>query len=299
MRSYLHEIVGGEVDQRISALRRELDIDRLRLAVGRVEKRQLQAVVSDRLADHEFQVFSQWGEDGILQFLLRTAQVSSTYFVEFGVEDYREANTRFLLLDGGWSGLVLDSSEENIRRIQESELYWRRPLVARQALVTAENVNDVLREGGASGDIGLLSIDIDGNDYWVWRSVSIVRPAVVVIEYNSRLGPDRAIAVPYRPDFDRWRAHHSGLYYGASLAALCALGSAKGYSFIGCGSSGVNAFFVRTDRLGDLRPTTAEQGFVRAGHREARNSAGEPTFLSPQDEERVLAGLPFVDVSAG
>jgi hypothetical protein len=116
---------------------------------------------------------------------------------------------------------------------------------ARQAFVTAENINDIITAAGISGRIGLLSIDIDGMDYWVWKAVSVVDPAIVVIEYNSLFGPERPIVAPYDPAFSRYTPDPSRLFYGASLAALRHLAAEKGYVFIGCNSNGNNAYFVR------------------------------------------------------
>lgn len=109
--------------------------------------------------------------------------------------------------------------------------------------VTTENINDLFRGNGVDGDIGLLSIDINGNDYWVWEAIKDVSPRIVMVEYNARFGSHRAVTVPYDPAFGRAKAHHSRIYYGASLAALVLLGSRKGYEFVGCNSTGNDAFW--------------------------------------------------------
>ena len=191
-------------------------------ALGRIESRQVRGLDSAALADREFRVFSQWGEDGIIQHLIRAVPVAQRVFVEFGVENYTEANTRFLLTNDNWSGLVIDGSEDHIRSVKKDAIYWRHNLKAVSAFVTRENINALLRENGLTGEIGLLSIDVDGNDYWVWEAIDAVQPAIVVIEYNARFGPERAVTVPYDAAFVRQKAHHSMIYYGASLAALVA-----------------------------------------------------------------------------
>jgi hypothetical protein len=142
----------------------------------------------------------------------------------------------------------------------------------------------------------LLSIDIDGNDYWTWEAITVVNPTIVVIEYNARFGASRSVTVPYRADFVRSRAHYSMIYYGASLTALWALGRRKGYSLVGCNSAGNNAFFVRQDLLGDLRGRTPSEAFRPHCFREARNEVGELSFLTLPEEEALLAGLPLVEV---
>jgi len=272
---------------------------RMQEAIGRIEARQLRAQAPVRLQDYEFQVYSQWGEDGILQRLTEVVPVSRKLFVEFGVEDYSEANTRFLLANSGWAGLVIDGSPENVQRIVSDPLYWRQNLKAVPAFVTRENINDLLRQNGLSGEIGLLSVDIDGNDYWVWEAIEAVRPAIVIAEYNWRFGAERRVTVPYDPAFVRGRAHYSMVYYGASLAALEALGTRKGFDLVGCSSSGNNAFFVRRDLRPAALPTlSAREAYVAGSFREARLPSGELAHLLPSEEIALLANLPLVEVPA-
>ena len=138
--------------------------ERIQEALGRIEARQLRAVSLPSTQEAEFRVFSQWGEDGIIQWLVHLVPIARRVFVEFGVQDYQEANTRFLLVNDGWSGLIMDGDENYINRIRSSDLYWRYNLKAQSAFVTRENINELLLASGMSGDIGLLYIDIDGND---------------------------------------------------------------------------------------------------------------------------------------
>ena len=149
----------------------------------------------------------------------------------------------------------------------------------RSAFITAENINDLLLGAGFSGEIGLLSIDIDGNDYWVWKAITCVNPQAVVIEYNAVLGPDHALTIPYDPSFTRQAAHHSWLYFGASLPALCLLAEEKGYAFVGCNSAGNNAYFVRKDLAAPFKVLTPEEGFVDSRFRESRDEQGRMNRL--------------------
>jgi hypothetical protein len=267
-------------------------------AIGRIELRQLSGVCISRLNEAEFRVFSQWGEDGIIQRLAQIIPIERGVFVEFGVQDYQESNTRFLLTHDNWAGLVIDGDSSNIERIKRDEIFWRHNLKAECAFVTRDNINEILKKNGIQGDIGLLSIDIDGNDYWVWEAIEIVKPRIVVVEYNSRFGPSRAVTVPYDPFFIRSRAHYSMIYYGASLAALVSLGARNGYDFIGANSAGNNAFFVRRDvRPLSLAVRTASEGFIASQFREARSKNGQLVFLTAEEEQHVLAGLPLVEIS--
>jgi hypothetical protein len=275
----------------------DMRLQRVQQALGRVERRQLLARPPGDWRGHEFRVFSQWGEDGLIQHLIHEVPVARRVFVEFGVEDYTEANTRFLLVNDNWSGLVMDGSAGNVRRIREDPLFWQHNLKVVQAFVTRENINALLADQGVSGDIGLLSIDIDGNDYWVWESLNAVSPAIVVIEYNARFGGERAVSVPYDAAFERSKAHYSMIYYGASLRALWLLGKRKGYALVGCNSTGNNAFFVRTDLLpASLPEREPAQAFVAAQFREARDERGALAFLDAAQEAAILRDLPVVEV---
>lgn len=270
---------------------------RVQEALGRIEARQLRADPTRGWHEREFRVYSQWGEDGLIDYLVGEVPVGRRVFVEFGVEDYQEANTRFLLTRGGWSGLVMDGGEENIARIRADAVSWQYPLRARHAFVTRDNIDRVLAEEGLSGDVGLVSIDIDGNDYWVWEALTAVSPAIVVIEYNARFGAERAVTVPYDARFERAQAHPSMIYYGASLRALWRLGERKGYALVGCNSAGNNAFFVRRDlRPASLPERTPREAYVRAQFREARDNRGELALLDSDQEAEILRTLPVVDV---
>jgi hypothetical protein len=281
--------------------RLELRVEYAQESLGRIELRQLQETQSFNLTDHEFHAFSQWGEDGIIQFLLDHIEIERKIFVEFGADNYNfESNTRFLLTNNNWAGLVMDGSNSAIRQLKNNRIYWLYNLKAVCAFITRDNINDLLIENGVTGEIGLLSIDLDGNDYWVWRAISAINPVIVIVEYNHRFGPDVAVTIPYDENFDRYKAHPSRLYFGASLKALCKLGNQNGYSFVGCNSNGVNAFFVRNDKKPEsIKALTAEEGYVggRFGERFAR-SDDEYLKLSPGEEEDFLRNLklPLVTV---
>lgn len=246
----------------------------------------------------EYQVFSQAGDDGIIQRLVQEVDVRDRVFVEFGVQDYRESNTRFLLLKDNWSGLVMDGSEKNIRFIRQDPLYSRHNLTALCAFINRENINRLLDRNLPTRSIGLLSIDIDGNDYWVWRAINVVNPPIVITEYNFRFGPSRAVTIPYDENFVREHAHHSHIYYGASLKALWMLAQKKGYDLVCCNSYGNNAFWVRKDlRPPSLPALTAEQAYCAAQFREARDRNGSLVFLNAAQESKILESLPLTEIT--
>jgi hypothetical protein len=273
------------------------DIEQIKQSLGRIENRQIELTAAKDIQSHEFKVSSQNGEDGIIQFLIGNIEIANPVFIELGIENYTECNTRFLLTNNNWSGLVIDGSQENINYVIKDPIYWRQNLKAVNAFVTKENVNDLFRCNGLEGEIGLLSVDIDGNDYWVWQAIDSVYPAIVVIEYNYRFGKDKAVTVPYDCNFFRTDAHYSNIYFGASLKALVNLGRQKGYTFIGCNTFGNNAFFVREDLKPDyIKELSVNEGYVMGKFREARDEKGELSFLSFEAEQKVLNSLPLLDV---
>ena len=254
---------------------------------------------STPLEETEFSVYSQWGEDGIIHFLLRHVPCPNRTFVEFGVEDFSEANLRFLIERSPWRGLVMDGSPDLEARVQATGLAWRRHLQAKSVFITAENINELIKKSCIEPELDILSIDLDGIDYWVWKSFTAYSPRIVIVEYNSLFGPSATITVPYRPDFQRAKAHYSHLYWGASLGALVQLAHEKGYSCVGSTSTGLNAFFVRDDVLGALPSMTSNQAWRDLCVRESRNPAGEMSYLSGSDRIKAIEHLPVVDVRTG
>jgi hypothetical protein len=222
--------------------------------------------------DYEFKVFSQFGEDGIIQFLINNIKISKKKFVEFGVENYEEANTRFLLENNCWSGLIIESSKKHSNYIKKQNYYWKYDLKVLNKFVSKENINSLLKENNFVGDIGILSIDIDGNDYWIWDSIDIVKPDIVIIEYNARLGCELSLTIPYESNFVRKNKN-----YGASLPALNKLAEKKNYKLVGTNLNGNNAFFVRDEKLKDtkIKHQELKESFHTNSFSESRNRSGQ------------------------
>lgn len=255
---------------------------------------------SSSLHEVEFRVYSQWGDDGIIQWLTSRLPSLPKRFVEFGVEDYSESNTRFLMVNNNWAGLVMDGSEANIARLRARKWFWRHDLTAIACFVTRENVDLMIYDWATNADIGLLHIDVDGNDYWLWDAVKCTSPSIVIMEYNAVFGDDRAITIPYAPDFRRHAAHYSGQYAGASLAALTYLGNEKGYGLIGTNSAGNNAYFVRKNLIsGDLREVDVATAFVRPNFRESRDRRNRLDYLTYEQRRALIRGLPVLNVVTG
>jgi len=245
-----------------------------------------------------FKVFSQWDEDGIIQYLISHLRIPSKTFIEFGVEDYEESNTRFLLFKDHWQGMVLDACEEDIRFIQGDRLYWEFDLQAQRAWITRENIDSLVRGSGFSEDVGLLSIDIDGNEYWICEAIQSIRPYILIVEYNSLFGLE-PVSVPYKEDFSKLSAHYSGLYYGCSLAALAHLARKKGYALAGVNAWGHNAFFIRSDVTAEFKALEPSQVYEPSKYRDSRNLKGTLTYLRGAERLRLIEHLPVTNVVTG
>ena len=269
------------------------------LAIGKLLCAQQKSLSSDNINDYEFKIFSQWGEDGIIQYLINNIRIDNTVFVEFGVENYQESNTRFLMMNNNWRGLVIDGSKDNISDIKKQNWFWKYDLNAICAFIDCDNINTLL-EGYSN--VGLLSIDIDGNDYHIMNAIDFnkINPSILICEYNSTFGKERSITIPYDKSFFRTNKHFSNLYYGASLPAITNLAKQKGYALIGCCSNGANAFFVRTDLLTDtIKEKKIEDVYVESRFRESRNADGSLSFLSMKDRFSVIKGLNVVNTETG
>jgi hypothetical protein len=298
LKRFVRNMGGVDVQNQFAALR--MEIQDAKILTGKCMVWQLQSRGTlARLRDAEFKVFSQFGDDGIIQYLIKQADVRNFRFVEFGVHNYTEANTRFLLVNDNWTGLVLDGDQSNMDAVKREDIYWRYDVTADQAFIDRENINHLLTRNGFTGEIGLLSVDIDGNDYWVWERITAVQPTIVIVEYNGLFGPRRAVSIPYDVGFRRADAHYSHLYWGCSLKALFLLAEKKGYAFVGCNSNGNNAYFVQKDRLRSLRPLTVEEGYECPKFRESRDRKGGLTFLSGNARLQAIADMPVVEVESG
>jgi hypothetical protein len=249
------------------------------------------------LADAEFSVHSQWGEDGILSWLVSIINPAHTRFVEFGVEDYRESNTRFLLMTRNWSGMVIDGSEENVSAIRSDAIAYKYDLKPVCSFITRENIAELLQMNGFDAPLGILSVDIDGVDYWVLEAIK-TEADIVVVEYNSIFGK-LPVSVPYDSGFVRLLKHWSGAYCGASLSAFNHLLNARNMTFVGSNKAGTNAFFVQNKhmpRMVEMLKSFKEWPCVM---REVRNSDGSLAYKNYAESKHLIADLPVVDVKTG
>lgn len=297
MKSILQQRIKSVVANAVGA---SSAMNRSLLLNGAIAARQVQQRDRiERLADIEFGVFSQWGEDGILEWIIHHCDDMPRTFVEFGVENYIESNTRFLLQNRHWRGLVIDGSDRHVAYIRQDEISWKHDLTAVARFITTDNIDAIITDAGFGGDIGVLSVDIDGNDYWVWEAISCVNPHVVVAEYNSAFGDLQPLTIPYSPDFYRTSADPSNLYYGASIRALEHLANTRGYTMIGCNGAGTNVFFVRNDHAAQFAERIEDRSAYPTRARESRGSNGEMTLVSGADRAHVIGARPVHNVSTG
>jgi hypothetical protein len=243
----------------------------------------------------EAKVYSQFNEDGILKYLLDRLETPTRRFVEFGIQNGKECNTANLSIHAGWSGLLMDGNPSDVEKARAYYAQCIKPdnnrVTIKHAFITAENINEHLKKHAAAGGTDLLSLDIDGNDLWVWRAMEAIDPPVVVIEYAAVFGLTRSISTKYDPSFERFRYHATGLYQGASLPALAKVRREKGYILVGCESHGVNAFFVKSEhaRAAALVELSPQEAFYEHAWRAAR-------FGSIESQFELIKHLEFTEV---
>ncbi len=230
------------------------------------------------LSEVEFSIFSQWGDDGIIDWLNHQLRFKHKRFVEIGVEDYWECNTRFLLKKNNWSGLALDMSKICIEKIKSQSIYWKNDLRAKRVFVNKENINEILKKYNFHKNISLLSLDIDGNDYWVMEKLKI-KADLIICEFNGIFGDIHEITIPYKKNFDRSKEHYSNLYYGCSIRSLISLFLKKKYHFIGTNSAGNNAYFLNKENFELIKNRIRKIKIFSPKFRESRNIKFKKTFL--------------------
>jgi hypothetical protein len=250
------------------------------------------------IEDYEFKVFSQFGEDGIINFLIEKTKIQQDekYFIEFGVGDYTECNSKFLLINNYWNGLVIEGDYNSFIKIKNSQYCWKYGLKVINKWIKNNNIKQIIEENIEQKKIGLLSIDIDGNDYWIWKEINNINPIILIIEWNSLFGKKENITIPYDEKFVREEKHFSGQYWGASISALAALGKKKGYSLIGSNSAGNNLFFVRSDRKQNLVERLPREAYRKQIFSDSRDKNKKLNFLNNSSKIKQIENLEVLDL---
>lgn len=242
------------------------------------------------LTPFELRALSQNGEDGVLAEILRRVGAPNRFFVEFGVESGHEGNCVFLADVAGWQGLFIEGSARQFAML-EQKYALQRQVRTTWASVSPQNVERLFADADVPAEPDVLSIDVDGQDYWIWEAIEAYRPRVVVIEYNSVLDPRRRLVQPNEPGTS-WDGTE---FYGASIGALRTLGERKGYRLVHTELTGLNAFFVRSDLAGASFPEPSEaaiRGAPNYYQRGYRHRAAKPgrRYLDLDNGEFVAAG---------
>ena len=196
----------------------------------------------------DFKIFSQNGEDGVIDYLLTKLKLipNSTNFVEIGVGDYRESNTRFIYNRFHPKGLIIDCIDKMEEKVKPYVNFWKGDLRVCNENVNSKNINEILKRSG-NFEIDLFSIDIDGIDYWIIKELKKNISKIFIAEFNPVFGSDLKVTVPNIDGFDRTKYHYSNLCYGMSLRALIDLMDEKNFYFIGTNLQKMNAFFISKD----------------------------------------------------
>jgi len=248
------------------------------------------------LSDIEFQVYSQWGEDGIIDWLINKYPEIPKSFLEIGTQDYKESNTRFLLINKNWNGFIIEADKAAVKDIKSQRIYWKHNLRAINEFITKDNINKVIKKFNIPKKIGLLSLDIDGVDYWVLKKLSALDPSIIVCEYNSLFGQKKSVTVPYKSNFIRSKEHYSNLYYGASINAFIDLMKKKNYFLIGTNSAGNNAFFVKKNIWNKVKKLIITKKVFVSKFRESRNIKGVLTFLEKKKSLELIKNKFMIDL---
>ena len=220
-------------------------LDRVIFCIGKVQislNRNKYDEVED-LIETEVKIFSQNGEDGIIDYLVHKLKVDKKNFVEIGVGNYRESNTRFLYNRYHPKGLIIDYIDDMKKKVTKHVNFWKGDLRICNQKIDADNILDILNKN-CDYEIDFFSIDIDSIDYWIIKKLKNNISKIFVAEYNPVFGAELEVTVPNISGFERSKYHYSYLCYGMSLKALINLMDQKGYYFIGTNLQKINAFFI-------------------------------------------------------
>ena len=280
------------------------EVESLRYPIGQ------SAILASRAAsnnfknlwDAEVKVYSQWGEDGILDYICEKIGLAKPRVIEIGSGNFTECNSRFLAENRSASVFAVDGREDLIPSIESNSLRWKSHIFGYRTWVTPENVNEILEKARqAIGSPDIFSLDLDGNDYWILQAANLDSVSVVVVEYNPLFGHNMAVTVARDDSFDRTSKHYSWLYYGASLKAFVDLLRTKDFEFVGTNRVGNNAFFVKKDLRNQfsLEISSDFSEYTDWRIRETRSLDGQLTYASGYDRVAEMKNLSLVDLETG
>jgi len=253
------------------------------------------------LSDADYKVFSQTGEDGIIDYLLYSLNIKVPKFVEIGVGDYRESNTRYIFQKNCSKGLIVDKNKNLKKKVSKIVKLWKGDLTIIETAITSENILHILNSNNFDNNLDVFSLDIDGIDYWILEVLPEKLSKILVLEYNPTFGPNLEITIPNLNDFDRKKYHYSHLCFGVSLKALVTLMNKKKYVFVGTNIACFNVFFVLESEvkklslnLPDINDLTK---YTTSFIRESRSIENKLNFLSGKQKLKEIENCEVIDLS--
>ena len=277
--------------------------DRNTFAIGSSHFSRMRHYYSEikNLGDADYKVFSQTGEDGIIDYLLYSLNIKVPKFVEIGVGDYRESNTRYIFQKNCSRGLIVDKNKNLKKKVSKIVKLWKGDLTVTETVVTSENILHILNSNEFDNNLDVFSLDVDGIDYWILEALPEKLSKIFIIEYNPTFGPNLEITIPNLNDFDRKKYHYSSLCYGASLQALVKLMNKKKYIFVGSNIACYNAFFVLESEVKKLNlnlPDINDLSKYTTSHiRDSRSIDGKLNYLSGKEKLKEIENCEVIDLS--
>jgi len=252
------------------------------------------------LSDADYKVFSQTGEDGIIDYLLYSLNIKVPKFVEIGVGDYRESNTRYIFQKNCSKGLIVDKNKNLEKKVSKVVKLWKGDLTIIGATVKSNNILKILTSNNFENNLDIFCLDVDGIDYWILEALPEKFSKIVVVEYNSIFGANLEVTIPNLNDFDRKKYHYSALCYGASLQALVKLMKKKKYVFVGSNIACFNAFFVLESEVKKLNLTLPDINdltkYTTSYLRDSRSIDGKLNYLSGKQKLKEIENCEVIDL---
>lgn len=275
--------------------------NRILIATSAINSMRVRAPYIRHLWEAEVRVFSQWGEDGILTYLLDSIGISKPRIFEIGAGNFEECNSRFQAEFRNASVYAVDLRSDLITNCQSLDVYWRSIIIPVNDLVSPDNVNLHLEKAAAHlGNLDVFSLDVDGNDYWILHAAELSKVSIVVCEYNPLFGHKASVTIPRNDNFSRETEHYSWLYYGMSLRACIQELSKKGFDFCGVNIAGNNAFFIRKDLVKKLQldfPNIDDlSAFTDWRVREGRYPNGQLSYLFGDERSELIQNQEVFDI---
>ena len=247
------------------------------------------------ISNVEFRIFSLWGEDGIIDWLINQVPNIPKNFIEIGTEDYKESNTRFLLINKNWNGILIEGNGDDVKKIKKDRIYWKHNIKIVNKFINLSNIDSILNNLDLKKKIGLISLDIDGIDYWILKKLKKLKPVIFICEFNPIFGHKKMITVPYKKSFNRNKEHYSNSYFGTSIAAIQDL-LKKDYLFVGSNSAGNNGFFINKKYKKFFHNKIKNFKIFESKYRENRNKKNELTFFNKEESIQTIKNKKVLDI---